>query len=181
MAGEYASKVTEYSRTLSLADYVRDFRDAPKFLECCRVCPGYGRSWTCPPLEFDIEALLARYSRITLLAARIEPEGKDIPIAASHEILHPVRVRLEAELRRMERETGGLALAFAGKCLYCGEKECRRVGGKKCAHPELMRHSLEALGFDVEATARDLLGLEILWGRDGMIPDYLTLVAGVMF
>ena len=44
---------------------------------------------------------------------------------------------------------------------------------------ERVRPSLEACGFDLERTASELFGIEMLWGRDGRLPEYLTLVCGL--
>ena len=50
--------------------------------------------------------------------------------------------------------------------------------GLPCRHPELVRPSLEAYGFDISRTTNELFGIELLWGKDGMLPKYLTLVCG---
>ncbi len=42
-----------------------------------------------------------------------------------------------------------------------------------------MRPSLEAVGFDVSATARDVLGIELLWSTDGRLPQRITLVTAL--
>ena len=41
-----------------------------------------------------------------------------------------------------------------------------------------MRPSLEAFGFDISRTLSELFGIRLLWGKDGVIPEYLTLVCG---
>ena len=35
--------------------------------------------------------------------------------------------------------------------------------------------------FDISKTAKDLLGLEIKWSQEGLIPEYLTLVCGIFY
>lgn len=47
-----------------------------------------------------------------------------------------------------------------------------------CRHPELVRPSLEACGFDIGRTTSELFGIELKWGADGKMPEYLTLVCG---
>ena len=42
-----------------------------------------------------------------------------------------------------------------------------------------MRSSLEAVGFDVTATARDVLGIELQWSTDGQLPERITLVTAL--
>lgn len=71
---------------------------------------------------------------------------------------------------------------FVGNyCPYCGEVPCARIEGGPCRHPDKVRPSLEAIGFDIGKTAKDLLGLEIKWSRGGFIPEYLTLVCGIFY
>ena len=44
-----------------------------------------------------------------------------------------------------------------------------------------MRPSLEAIGFDISLTAKELLGLDIRWSHNGLLPEYLTLVCGIFY
>ena len=74
-----------------------------------------------------------------------------------------------------------LPFGFVGTCPYCGSAPCARISGKPCRHPEKVRPSLEAFGFDMSKTAKDLLGLEIKWSQGELIPEYLTLVCGVFY
>ncbi len=73
---------------------------------------------------------------------------------------------------------GKLGFAYIGKCLHCNDGICTRKCGKACLHPEKVRPSLEAFGFDIEMTLKELFGIELLWGKDGKLPKYLVLVSG---
>lgn len=65
------------------------------------------------------------------------------------------------------------------KCLSELETE---LGGFACGITgDEKRPSLEAFGFDVEKTSKELLGVEIKWGKDGCLPPYLMLVCGIFF
>ena len=108
----------DHCAALPVADYIARFRDAKRFLECCRACRNYGRSWGCR------------------------------------------------------------SFAYVGTCLYCPEGTCTRPEAKPCRHPELVRPSLEACGFDIAHTTSELFGIELKWGTDGSLPEYLTLVCG---
>ncbi len=50
--------------------------------------------------------------------------------------------------------------------------------GTPCRHPEKVRPSLEAFGFDIAKTLSELFNIELLWGKDGKLPEYLVLVSG---
>lgn len=78
----------------------------------------------------------------------------------------------------MERLYGGRSFAYVGTCLHCPEGSCTRPAGKPCRHPDKVRPSLEACGFDIARTTSELFGIDLKWGSEGRIPEYLTLVCG---
>ncbi len=59
------------------------------------------------------------------------------------------------------------------------EKRYARIEGKPCKHPDKVQPSLEAFGFDMVKTAKNVLGLEIKWSKGLLISEYLTLVCGI--
>ena len=76
-------------------------------------------------------------------------------------------------------EKGFLISPDIDKCLSELETE---LGGFACGITgDENRPSLEAFGFDVEKTSKELLGVEIKWGKDGCLPPYLMLVCGIFF
>ena len=105
-------RAEDFSVTVSVADYIARFRDAERFEGCCRACPNYGCSWGCPPFDFDVEEYLNRYSRALLIATKIAPEQRDLPIAEAKRLIHPERQRLERRLLEMERRYGGRSFAY---------------------------------------------------------------------
>ena len=58
-------------------------------------------------------------------------------------------------------------------------KRCSCIEGKACKHPDKVQPSLEAFGFDMVKTAKNVLGLEIKWSKGLLIPKYLTLACGI--
>jgi predicted metal-binding protein len=87
---------------------------------------------------------------------------------------------MNRQLFEAEKVLDGFACGFVGKCIYCS-KTCARIEGKPCRHPDKVRPSLEAFGFDLMKTSEELLGIKMKWGHDGMMPEYLTLVCGVFY
>ena len=59
--------------------------------------------------------------------------------------------------------------------------EAHPIIGEPCRHPELVRPSLEALGFNLGEVTRELFNIDMLWGRHGRLPQYLTLVGAVCY
>ena len=144
--------VENFTSDITVEGYIAEFRDEPHFLELCKQCTNYGKSWGCPPFDFDTE-----YTQKLIL---------------------PERIRIESELLDMERKYGGRSFAYIGKCLHCSDNECTRNCGTPCRHPEKVRPSLEAFGFDIAKTLSELFNIELLWGKDGKLPEYLVLVSG---
>jgi len=132
---------------------IEGYRDVPRFLALCRQCPRYGKVWTCPPFETN-STLHSQHSRLKLYAFTLEA-GEDVDEAL---------VAIDARMRALERNTPG-SRCMVVRCVLCGKQPCSRVNGEPCRHPSMMRVSLEAMGFDVEAIARDFLGIELQWGE----------------
>ena len=171
---------------LPVADYIRDFRDAEKFIGFCRECGRYGRSWACPPHAEDPEAVLASGKFIFLAAEKIVPEPSLLAERdsgrvrkLSEEMLRAVRKRTDVRLLELEKAYPGSRAFFAGSCMLCPAEECTRISGAPCRYPDRIRPSLESYGFDIGRTASQLLGVELQWSRGGM-PPYITLVSGLL-
>ena len=161
--------------------------------------------WACPPYDFDETALLEKYTTISLLATVITPsEGVALTPKTADLIIRRERQRLDRMLRGMEQDieaqaerttlrnpqtampsganAGGAPAArafFAGTCLLCPPEHCTRRESLPCRHPESIRPSLEALGFDVARTTSGLFGIELQWGRPDAPPAYLTLLSAL--
>ena len=163
MTKEYI--IENFTANISVDEYISRFRDEKRFVEFCKQCPNYG--------EF-----LRQYDYAHLMATKIIPVEKNIPIDRTQELIKPERLRIERELLEMEHRYGGRAFAYVGKCLYCPDSECARKCNRPCLHPDKVRPSLEAFGFDIAHTLSELFGIELLWSNNGILPEYLVLVSG---
>ncbi len=169
----------EFSVSISVDEYIRRFRDVATIGGYCRSCENYGKSWGCPPFDFDVEKRLRQYKNIQLIAVKITPKEQDLPISVAQELILPERKRLDRRLLELEKQYNGLACSYVGKCYYCTEDACSRLCGESCRHPQLVRPSLEAYGFDVAHTTKELFNQELQWGKDGKLPNYLILACGI--
>lgn len=169
-------------RTIAVSDYVARFRDVDRFEGLCRGCPNYGTRWGCPPLDYGSMPPFARWTLVDIwLLKLVVKGGAGATMDDLKEVLQRERRRWEPALLEREREHGGMAALFTGMCPHCGDIPCARLAGEPCRHPDRVRPSLEALGFDLGKTAAELFGLPLQWMKDGRLPDYLTLIGGVFY
>ena len=105
--------VTEnFTANISVDEYISRFRDEKRFVEFCKQCPNYGNSWGCPPFDFDTGEFLRQYKYAYLIATKIVPIEKGIPIDKSQELIRPERIRVEKELLKLELRFGGRAVSY---------------------------------------------------------------------
>ena len=97
--------------------------------------------------------------------------------AMGREAMEQVWQTLLPQLYEMERQVPG-SRCFTFRCVLCPEG-CTRPQGKPCRHPERLRHSLESVGFNLEAVTRDLLGIDLEWSTDGALSKHITLVTAL--
>jgi len=161
--------------------YIEDFRKADYFMEFCRQCRNYGHRYGCPPFDYEPLSVIEKYQKVRILGVKIVPDDATLPLEVANDLMRPVIDSLNEELLAMEKELDGMSFGFVGACPYCHGMPCARIVGEPCRHPEKVRPSLEAFGFDISKTAKELLGLEIKWSEEGRIPEYLTLVCGLFY
>ncbi len=161
------------------ADFIEKYRNEELFQGCCKACPEYGNRWGCPPYTDDPQPDLAQYKIVKIYVVKVYPECSNVEMKHARELITDVRRQIEPQLLELEEKTGGRAAVFTGRCPHCPDDACTRREGKPCRHPELVRPSLEALGFDLCNSVVDLFNIKMQWGKDGFLPEYLTLVGGL--
>lgn len=172
--------VEKYTVDIKVNEYIERFRNEKRFIELCKMCPNFGNSWACPPFDFDTENLLRNYKYAKLSATKIIPTLKNIKQDNTQMLIRPERIKIERELLMMEKKYGGRGFSCIGTCIHCNDGSCTRDCNKPCLHPDKVRPSLEAFGFDLEATLKELFELELKWSDDEYVPEYLILVSGFL-
>ena len=174
-------KTEELVAVVDRERYVREFRDVATFEACCQQCPNYGQRWGCPPFDHDTLQDLLPYEKVMIIGVKLTPNDARMPMEQVYDLMRPELERLNRRLIELEHEKQGFALGFVGKCERCGNAPCSRQQGKPCRHPDVLRPSLEAYGFNVSETASQLLGIDMVWSNGKNVPRYLTLVCGLFF
>ena len=171
---------------IAVEDYVRDYVDVPRFLECCKACPHYSSKWSCPPYDFEPLDLWTKFRELWIFGVKIsfgaEGGGADYSAPEMNEEIRAVFLEEKRKLLNralsLEKEYPGSLGLSAGSCAVCAE--CAKKSGEPCRRPELMRYSIESLDGDVCKTAEKLLGTPIKWAQDGRAPEYLILAGGLL-
>lgn len=173
---------------IPLSQYREQYRDVERFLGFCQSCRQYEKCWACPPFDFSPDEFMDAYTHAYIIGTRILPSQEQIAKctdaekskAGMSDMIYKVRRKLDAGLLAVEREVRGSRAFYAGTCHLCAEGTCTRITGNPCRFPMKVRYSLEAFGFDMGKTTQELLGIELKWSVDGKLPEYLTLVSGLL-
>lgn len=171
---------------LGIEEFIAGFVDVDRFRECCEACRGYGKTWACPPYDFEPMEIWRGYSSILLYAKKVLlPESETAVVREPHELaacyielLKPVKQAMLNELFEMEKAAPGSMALSAGGCDLCGE--CTRGGGLPCRFPERLRYSVESIGGNVLKCITDVLGETVLWAGNGRLPEHFILLGGLL-
>lgn len=179
--------VRRHESSISVNEYIEGYVNVEEFLECCKVCPNYGNVWSCPPFEFDVLDYWKQYDIFDVYAEEIifddEFAGKNFEKEEINSIIKDsimqVKLNLTEELYEKEKLYPGSVSLSAGSCTICGD-ECARKKADKCRYPEKIRYSIESLGGNVGLTISKLMGIEIEWISEGVLPEKFVLVCGIL-
>lgn len=177
--------VTQQEATISAAEFIDRYRDIGRFLELCSQCKNYNKMWCCPLFDNDAATMSDGFKTVSVLGTVITfddetvNEGKDSDKAKiiTDTAIHAVMKSLLLQMYSLEAEVPG-SRCFTFRCMLCHDV-CTRPFGKPCRHPDKMRYSLEAVGFDVTAISHDLLGIDLEWSTNGSLSRRITLVTAV--
>jgi predicted metal-binding protein len=167
-------------------ELMHSYHDAEKFIGYCKECDRYNACWACPPFDFNADEYLAPYKIAYIIGTKIvldretinKYQGFDECKNISYKIMKDTRKSIDGNLLELEKQYLPSKAFFAGSCQICKEGECMRATGKPCISPERVRPSLESLGFDVSLISAELLNIEMKWSKNGILPEYFTLVSG---
>ena len=169
----------KFEKSISVAEYMRDYINVQEFLGYCRRCSNFDKVWSCPSYDFEPEEYWKKYNSLYVLGYKINFDGSESE-ERSLEIMAEVKAKVTDELFELESARPGSISLSAGSCSLCGKGNCTRTSGAPCRHPDKMRYSIEALGGNVGKTVHDLLGIELEWIEEGKVPSYFVLVGGLL-
>lgn len=135
---------------MNLDKYIDNYVDIPKMARFCSLCKNYGKIWECPPHSENIEEYWNKFSKIKIIAVKLDYSEEFRSKPYSHEELSYIinntlyleRSKLKRELIYYEKELNGQYL-FAGRCDLC--TRCAKIDNEPCRHPELIDFLLKVL------------------------------------
>ena len=170
-------EIRELTASVPVEEYLRTCVDVEKFLGFCRQCGNYEKIWACPPFAFDPMDIWREYKTLHIYAWILTPD-REMTMEDLMESFRQEKLRLSRKVLELEETVPGSRSMAASTCIACSP--CTRAQGQPCRHPEQVRYSIEALGGDVARTMETYLHTPIPWARDGKLPPYLTLAAGLL-
>ena len=157
------------------------------FEEVSKLCideqEALGYNWNYPPFDFDVDEIWNSYSKLKIIAFKINFSPEELEHTFSDEELEFVLKRFERmKVKFMNeiymRESEDALGLYLGKCNLC--MRCTREFQMPCKMPFKMRYSLESLGAYVDKTVEEEFGYKILYAHDGKLPEYLIFVGGLL-
>lgn len=175
-----------YIKPSTIEELKNNFWDIEKFEGFCKQCKNYGKLWSCPPYDFSIEEYVDRYKYVYIIGVKIvfdedtlsSINTKEKISNYTTETLHFMKNKIMNEMLKLEKLYPNSTSLSAGGCNLC--ENCSKLKNVQCVHPDLMRYSLESLGFDVGGVSSKLLNFELKWATETRLPDYFSLIAGIM-
>ena len=175
---------------VSMDKMLEEYHQLRKTRRYCHSCPNYKRYWSCPEYIFDEVIFLKEFKYMYLIAREYEVPREDrqkifgIQRVAeySKQICQAMKMESWKDLLDLEKEFPGTMGLIPGNCEICdiSGEGCARPKGEKCRHPEMMRFSLESLGFDVDSICKYEIGVLLMWPREGHLPEKLCAVMALM-
>ena len=182
--GEVGCCVQMHGVAVDAVCYEERYRDVERFLQCCRACHNYAHTWACPPFEPHCPTLFTPGDTLWLVGTRLTPDDATRQLSATtaqrdailHALIHEAIGMVESLHRQWEADVPGSRAYLFSACQLCEPLPCTRSEGKPCRHPDKVRPSLEALGFNLAQTADELLDMPLLWSTDHSLPAYTLLL-----
>lgn len=167
-------------------EFYKKYVDLPLGVERCSSCRHFGKVWSCPVFDFDIEKYWKKYKYLHLLGFILDLTDEEKAIQFSDEeffngvdrfyMIEKKKITdLQYEILDDNKDTIALG---GGRCQLCDE--CTKEKGEKCRFPDKLMYSIESLGGKVTEITKDLLNIDIVWCKDNRLPIFITSVVGFL-
>lgn len=189
---EKSYTLKKYEKTMLVSEYYENYVDFDETLKSCKVCEHYNNCWSCPPFEDNITDSWQNYENINLVLLKLsyddfitqEKHSKDDLDIILQLTLYNEKRKLLQDLSKKISDDENLTdtmILSTGYCNIC--PKCTRKESEPCRYPKNKLYSMESLGALVSKTTEEVFDTEIKWidMDNGIIPEYLTLLMGVLY
>lgn len=189
---EKSYTLEKYEKTLTTKEYYTKFVNFDETSESCKICDMYGKNWSCPPFENDVTNSWNKYDHLHLILLQLHYDSfitdnihsKEDIDTILHLTLFNEKRKLLQSLDKKIREDENLndtMILSTGYCNICSS--CTKKEGMPCRYPKNKLYSIESIGALVTKTTEELFNTKIKWidMDNGIIPEYLTLLMGVLY
>ncbi len=182
------SKIQSFAKEVEISDYVENCVDVEYFLGCCSKCPNYGKTWSCPPYDFNPLDYWNQFKTFYIVAKKIATPSDmlektyelDDIIRLGGQLTHEANLAYLDEIAILKEQYPEAKTLSSGPCTTCGMDNCARKFNQPCRFPDKMDYSIESLGGNVEAVLKRYFDEAIYWGKDGhLAPSYIK-VGGIL-
>lgn len=172
--------VNKIVKKINVDELINNCLDKNRVMNYCKECKNYNNVWSCPPYNFDTLSLIKKYKYAYIIAYKLCVNSSDHNNSydSINNIIVDIRKKEEPNLLLIEKKYNNTCALYAGSCILC--EDCSRKYNKECLNKGCMRYSLESLGFDVQMISKKFLDIEIKWASDNKLPEYFTLVSGIL-
>ncbi len=173
-----------YVKKLSVSELLARYWNPAPVRDACRLCPDYGKVWSCPPGTPEADEYLKGFQESFLIGVKVVYPPEVRSFAATPETAQKIRDLSYEKVKRnllltlleVEKKERGSLCMGAGRCILC--RRCARQDGMPCRYPQDCRYSITAFGFDFAKLLREAMGIELLWSPEGL-PEYDVAVAAL--
>ncbi len=181
------SSIEKKYRKILVKDYVENYVEIERFLECCKSCPNYNNKWSCPPYDFDVmDKYWNQYKYLHLFAFKMNLDKNLVGEGMSPEDIDALVMRIRHQNYTMasrwvldvEKQNPGSFALDGGHCAKC--KRCTRPKGKPCRYEDSIRPAIDAIGGNLVKTAEEVFQTKIFWIENGKVPEYFLFIVGLL-
>lgn len=177
----------DITQTIGINEMLAEYVNEKEFIKYCKACANYKQKWSCPDYDFSPMNIWQKYDKLFLLGRKIiydesllnKTYSPDEIKSIMNDSLTNERSKLDEIILTKEKTTPNSLALYAGSCTLC--PSCTRSEQKPCRFPEKMRYSVESLGGNAALLTEQLLNVPLKWGKDGKLPEYFTLVCGLLY
>lgn len=179
-------EVQQLTADINVNEFYEKYVDIEKFEDLCKDCENYGKNWSCPPFDFNPEEIWKSFNKLKIIAFKynfgeelLNETFSDEELDLFLKRLEKTKLKLMRIIYGLEAENPGSLALYLGTCNLC--MSCTRMFGMRCKMPFKMRYSIESLGGNVDEVIKDVFNTEILYAKDGKLPEYMIYVGGLLY